>query len=112
MDFRKLNGASFRTWTHFCGICKRRGGGLRDITNRFLKGGCVASIAKELDYNAQTVSQAIHILKDAGFLTEVRDPLDPRRFAYFLHVILMGEYIQLPPDAETLAMQVMQEEVA
>lgn len=110
MDFRKLNGASFRIWTYFCSLCKKREGGIHENANRFLKGGCVTEIAKVLDYNVQTVSQAIHMLKNAGFITEVRDPIDPRRYAYFLHVILMGEYIPLPSDAEKHTMRVLQEE--
>ena len=112
MDFRKLNGASFRIWTYFCNECKRRDGGLQEIGNRFIRGGCIGKIAQDLDYNPQTVSQAIHTLKDAGFLTEIRDAIDTRQYVYFLHVILMGEYIKLPMDADKYASRMIHEEVA
>lgn len=108
MDFRKLNGVSFRIWTYFCDLCKKRVGGIHENANRFLRGGCTTEIANDLNYNVQTVSQAIHMLKNAGFITEIRDPIDPRKYVYFLHVILMGEYVQLPSNAEKYARQLPQ----
>lgn len=109
MDFRKLNGASFKLWIYFCTVCKQREGGIAVKKNRFIRGGCIQEISFELDYNPQTISQAIHILKNAGFLTEIHDSYDSKQYTYFLHVILMGEYITLPSNAEQLARQAMEQ---
>lgn len=103
MDFRRLSGSSFRVWVYLCSVCKKREGGLAKINNRFLEAGHTQEVANLLGYNIQTVSQAFHLLREAGFLTDLYDVADHRKFAHFLHVIRMGEYVEMPTDAEKIA---------
>jgi hypothetical protein len=102
MDFRKLNGASFRVWQYFCAECKKRCSELKLPEHRFVRNHCAQQIARELKYNTQTVAQSIHTLKEAGFITEIKDPCNSQQGVYFIHVILMGECIPLPGNVEDL----------
>lgn len=102
MDFRKLNGASFRVWQYFCADCKKRYPETKLAQHRFVRNHCVQEIAQELKYNPQTVTQSIHTLKEAGFITEVKNPCNAQQGAYFMHVILVGECIPLPDNAQDL----------
>lgn len=102
MDFRMLNGASFRVWKYFCTDCKKRHTNIQPLENRLVRNGCANEIAAELSYNPQTVTQSIHTLKEAGFITEVKNPCNSQQGVYFMHVILMGECIPLPKNIEDL----------
>ncbi len=102
MDFRKLNGASFRVWQYFCADCKKRYPDTKLVQHRLVRNHCAQEIAQELKYNPQTVTQSIHTLKEAGFITEVKNPCNAQQGAYFMHVILMGECIPLPNNIEDL----------
>ena len=103
MDFRKLNGASFRVWKYFCSDCKKRNTDTKVSKNRLVRNGCANDVAVELSYNPQTVTQSIHTLKEAGFITEVKNPCNAQQGVYFMHVILMGECIPLPSNINDLA---------
>lgn len=102
MDFRMLNGAAFRVWKYFCQECKKTKKDFKKPENRLIRSGCAPKIAKELNYNPQTVTQSIHTLKEAGFLTEIKNPCDSHQSAYFMHVILIGECVPLPINIESL----------
>lgn len=102
MDFRQLNGAAFRVWKYFCSDCKKRHADIRPLQNRLIRNGCAMEIAKALNYNPQTVTQSIHTLKEAGFITEVKNPCNAQQGVYFMHVILMGECIPLPKNINDL----------
>ena len=110
MDFRKLNGATFRVWTYLCDVCRYHGN-VQDVSNRFVNTKCNAEIARYFKYNPQTVSQSLHRLKEEGFISEAHDPLYPRQSAYFLHAIRMGECIPLPANAERLVQALLRQEV-
>ncbi len=102
MDFRKLNGASFRVWQYLCADCKKRYQDIKPVANRLVRSHCAQEIAQELKYNPQTITQSIHTLKEAGFITEVKNPCNAQQGVYFMHVILMGENIPLPTNIENL----------
>ena len=73
MDFRKLNGASFRVWQYFCGECKKQYTDTKRPEHRLVRSRGVNDIALQLKYNPQTITQSIHVLKEAGFITEVKN---------------------------------------
>lgn len=102
MDFRQLNGAAFRVWKHFCSDCKKRHHDIRQPQHRLVRNGCALDVAEVLNYNPQTVTQSIHTLKEAGFITEIKNPCNAQQGVYFMHVILMGECIPLPKNIEDL----------
>lgn len=102
MDFRKLNGASFKVWQYFCADCKKRFPELKLPEHRLVRNHCAQQIAQDLQYNQQTVTQSIHTLKEAGFITEIKNPCNSQQGVYFMHVILMGECVPLPENIESL----------